>query len=348
MRMPSVFCIYISQKFQEEILITLLYPVLAILAGFALLIWSADQFVLGASNTARNFSISPLIVGIVIVGLGTSAPEMLVASIAALDGNTGLAIGNAIGSNITNIGLMLGITALLYPLTINSKLLKREMPILLVITGLIYFIIYDQYLNAIDGILLLLMLFTMLWFTIREAKSHGEDNLPQEILDELPEEIGKAAAIKWLIIGIVVLVGSSRLLVWGAVEVAVFFEVSDLIIGLTIVAIGTSLPELAATIAAARKKEFDLAVGNIIGSNMFNLLGVMALPGLIHASKFDSEVITRDYPVMLGLTVALFIFSIALGKGKTGVLSRFKGLLFVAAYGAYMFWLYQDMTASVI
>ena len=329
-------------------MITLLYPALAILAGFVLLIWSADKFVLGASNTARSFSISPLVVGVVIVGLGTSAPEMLVASIAALDGNTGLAIGNAIGSNITNVGLMLGITALLYPLSINSKLLKREMPILLVITGLTYFIIWDQYLNAIDGLLLLIMLFIMLWVTIREAKSHGEDNLPQEILDELPEEIGKAAAIKWLIIGIAVLIGSSRMLVWGAVEVAEFFQVSDLIIGLTIVAIGTSLPELAATLAAARKKEFDLAVGNIIGSNMFNLLGVMALPGLIHADKFDVEVITRDYPVMLALTAALIIFSIALGKGKVGTLSRFKGLLFLAGYAGYMFWLYQDMTTKVI
>ena len=329
-------------------MITLLYPALAILAGFALLMWSADKFVLGASNTATSFSISPLIVGVVIVGLGTSAPEMLVASIAALEGNTGLAIGNAIGSNITNVGLMLGITALLYPLSINSKLLKREMPILLLITVLTYFIIWDQYLNAIDGLLLLIMLFIILLITIREAKSNGEDNLPQEILDELPEEIGKAAAIKWLIIGMAVLIGSSRLLVWGAVEVAEFFEVSDLIIGLTIVAIGTSLPELAATIAAARKKEFDLAVGNIIGSNMFNLLGVMALPGLIHADKFDVEVITRDYPVMLGLTTALILFSIAWGKGKTGTLSRFKGLLFLVSYIAYMFWLYQDMATKVI
>lgn len=329
-------------------MITLLYPALAILVGFALLIWSADKFVLGASNTARSFSISPLIVGIVIVGLGTSAPEMLVASIAALDGNTGLAIGNAIGSNITNVGLMLGITALLYPLSINSKLLKREMPILLVVTGLTYFIIWDQKLDAIDGLLLLSMLFVMLWFTIREAKSHGEDNLPQEILDELPEEIGKGPAITWLIVGIAVLVGSSRLLVWGAVEVAEFFEVSKLIIGLTIVAIGTSLPELAATIAAARKQEFDLAVGNIIGSNMFNLLGVMALPGLINSGTFDVEVITRDYPVMLGLTVALIVFSIALGKGKVAVLNRFKGALFLAGYIAYMIWLYQDLSAGSI
>jgi len=329
-------------------LITLLYPVLAILAGFALLIWSADKFVLGASNTARSFSISPLIVGVVIVGLGTSAPEMLVSAMAAMDGNTGLSIGNAIGSNVTNVGLMLGLTALFYPLHINSKLLKREMPVLLLIMGLSYYLLLDQFLSTIDGMLLLAMLFVMLGITIKEAKSHGEDNLPQEILDELPEEVSKGVALKWLIIGIAVLIGSSRLLVWGAVEVAEFFQVSDLIIGLTVVAIGTSLPELATTLAAARKKEFDLAVGNIIGSNMFNILGVMALPGLIHADKFDPAVLTRDYPVMVALTVALMIFSIAWRKGKGGILGRFEGLLLLAGYIGYMFWLYQDMTASVI
>lgn len=328
-------------------MLTLLYPALAILVGFALLIWSADKFVLGASNTARSFSISPLIVGVVIVGLGTSAPEMLVSAMAAADGNTGLSIGNAIGSNITNIGLMLGITALFYPLQIHSKLLKREMPVLLVIILLSYYILWDQYLSFFNGLLLLALMFMMLGYTVWEAKSHGEDELPQEILEELPEEIGKAAALKWLLIGIVILIASSRILVWGAVEVAEYFQVSDLIIGLTIVAIGTSLPELAATIAAARKKEFDLAVGNIIGSNIFNILGVMALPGLIHPDSFDIEVLTRDYPTMIGLTLALMIFSIAWRKGKTGVLGRFEGGLLLAGYIAYMVWLFIDMSKTV-
>jgi cation:H+ antiporter len=324
-------------------LITLLYPALAIAIGFSLLIWSADKFVLGASNTARSFSISPLIVGVVIVGLGTSAPEMLVSAMAAVDGNTGLSIGNAIGSNITNIGLMLGITALFYPLHIHSKLLKREMPVLLAIIALSYFLLWDQHLSFLDGLLLLIMMFAMLGYTIWEAKSHGDDQLAQEILDELPEEISKGAALKWLIIGIIVLILSSRILVWGAVEIAEYFQISDLIIGLTIVAIGTSLPELAATVAAARKKEFDLAVGNIVGSNIFNILGVMALPGLIHPAGFETEVLTRDYPVMLGLTIALMIFSIAWRKGKTGILGRFEGGLLLVAYIAYMIWLFADM-----
>ncbi|PKG40111.1 calcium/sodium antiporter [Psychromonas sp. Urea-02u-13] len=324
-------------------MITLLYPALAIVIGFALLIWSADKFVLGASNTARSFSISPLIVGVVIVGLGTSAPEMLVSAMAAADGNTGLSIGNAIGSNITNVGLMLGITALFYPLHIHSKLLKREIPVLLAIIALSYFLLWDQHLSFLDGLVLLIMMFAMLGYTIWEAKSHGDDQLPQEILDELPEEVCKGTALKWLIIGIIVLILSSRILVWGAVEIAEYFQISDLIIGLTIVAIGTSLPELAATVAAARKKEFDLAVGNIVGSNIFNILGVMALPGLIHPAGFDAEVLTRDYPVMIGLTIALMIFSIAWRKGKTGILGRFEGGLLLAGYIAYMIWLFTDM-----
>lgn len=329
-------------------MLTLLYPAIAIIIGFALLLWSADKFVLGASNTARSFSISPLIVGVVIVGLGTSAPEMLVSSMAAIDGNTGLSIGNAIGSNITNVGLMLGITALFYPLHIHSKLLKREMPVLLAIIALSYFLLWDQHLSFFNGLLLILMMFAMLAYTVWEAKSHGDDELPQEILDEMPEEISKGAALKWLIVGAVLLIASSRILVWGAVEVAVYFQVSDLIIGLTIVAIGTSLPELAATIAAARKKEFDLAVGNIIGSNIFNILGVMALPGLIHPDTFDYEVLTRDYPVMIGLTIALMIFSIAWRKNKTGILGRFEGSLLLTGYVAYMIWLYTDLVATTV
>ncbi len=327
---------------------TLLLPALAIIIGFVLLIWSADKFVLGASNTARSFSISPLIVGVVIVGLGTSAPEMLVSAMAAADGNTGLSIGNAIGSNITNIGLMLGITAILYPLQIHSKLLKREMPVLLVIIALSYFILWDRELSFANGLLLLTLMFLMLAFTIWEAKNQPDDALSQEILEELPEQVSKGEAIKWLLIGIFILIASSRILVWGAVEIAEYFQVSDLIIGLTIVAIGTSLPELAATITAARKKEYDLALGNIIGSNIFNILGVMALPGLIRPGTFDSVVLTRDYPVMLGLTIALLIFSIAWRKGTTGVLARVEGGLLLAAYIGYMFWLYTDLIETVV
>ena len=320
----------------------LLLPIVAIVFGFALLIWSADKFVLGASNTARSFNISPLIVGVVIVGLGTSAPEMLVSAMAAMDGKTGLSIGNAIGSNITNVGLMLGVTALFYPLQIHSKLLKREMPVLLAVILFSYFVLWDGMLDFINGVVLLAMMFAMVSYTVWETNKNSGDSLPQEVLDEMPEEIGQGAALKWLVIGILLLIASSRVLVWGAVEVAEFYQVSDLIIGLTIVAIGTSLPELAATIAAARKKEYDLAVGNIVGSNLFNILGVMALPGLIHPDGFDAEVLTRDYPVMIALTLALMIFSIAWRKGKTGVLGRVEGGLLLLGYIAYMVYLFKD------
>jgi cation:H+ antiporter len=326
----------------------LLLPALAILIGFALLIWSADKFVLGASNTARSFNISPIIVGVVIVGLGTSAPEMLVSAMAASDGNTGLSIGNAIGSNITNVGLMLGLTAIFYPLQIHSKLLKREMPVLLAIMGFSYYLLWNNHrLDFIDGAALLTMMFAMITYTVWEAKSHKDDQMTKDILNDMPDEISKGAALKWLLIGIVVLILSSRILVWGAVEIAHYYQVSDLIIGLTIVAIGTSLPELAATLAAARKKEYDLAVGNIIGSNIFNILGVMALPGLIHPDVFDSEVLTRDYPMMISLTITLVIFSIAWRKGKTGVLGRIEGGLLLCAYIGYMVWLFKDSVAAV-
>jgi len=203
-------------------------------------------------------------------------------------------------------------------------------------------------LSFANGLLLLTLMFLMLGFTIWEAKNQPDDALSQEILEELPEQVSKGAAIKWLLIGILILIASSRILVWGAVEIAEYYQVSDLIIGLTIVAIGTSLPELAATITAARKKEYDLALGNIIGSNIFNILGVMALPGLIRPGTFDSAVLTRDYPMMLGLTIALLIFSIAWRKGTTGVLARLEGGLLLVGYIGYMFWLYTDLIETVV
>ncbi|CAH0992427.1 Inner membrane protein YrbG [Sinobacterium norvegicum] len=318
---------------------SLLPAIAAIVIGFALLVWSADKFVLGASNTARIFGLPPLIVGVVIVGIGTSAPEMLVSAIAAMDGKTGLSIGNAIGSNITNIGLILGFTALFYPLIVNSRLIKREIPVLLIIMALSWWFLSDGHLAFFEGAFLLSGMVLMIAYATWEATSNKDDAYSQELLDEIPEEISKNAALMWLLVGIVILIASSKVLVWGAVEVAVHFGLSELIIGLTIIAIGTSLPELAATFAAARKQEFDLAVGNVIGSNTFNLLGVMALPGLIHPSSFDTLALTRDYPVMIVLTVALLVFAIGFKRGKPGGINRFEGFLLLAAYTAYMVYL---------
>jgi len=317
-------------------------PIFALILGFALLIWSADKFVLGASNTASSFGISPLIVGVVIVGLGTSAPEMLVSAMGALAGKTGLSIGNAMGSNIANIGLVLGITLLFYPLKIHSKLLKREMPVLLVLMLFSYYMLSDGRLDLTDGVVFFAILFLMLAVTVRETQKNKDDLLAQELIDDLPEKTSRKEALKWLLIGMVLLILSSRILVWGAVDIAKYYQVSDLLIGLTIVAVGTSLPELATTISAARKKESDLAVGNIVGSNIFNTLGVIGIAGLIHPSPFDPRVLTRDYPVMIGLTIALIIFSIAWRKGNTNRLGRFEGGLLFITYIVYMLWLFID------
>jgi cation:H+ antiporter len=319
--------------------VTLLPAIAAIIIGFALLVWSADKFVLGASNTARIFGLPPLIVGVVIVGIGTSAPEMLVSAIAAMDGKTGLSIGNAIGSNITNIGLILGLTALFYPLIVNSRLIRREIPVLLIIMVITWWFLSDGHLAFFEGAILLSGMVVMIAYATWEASSNKDDSYSQEVLEDMPEEVSKKAALMWLAVGIVLLIASSKVLVWGAVAVAVHFGLSELIIGLTIIAIGTSLPELAATVAAARKQEFDLAVGNVIGSNTFNLLGVMALPGLIHPSQFDMLALTRDYPVMITLTLALLIFSIGFRRGKPGGINRFEGFVLLAGYTAYMIYL---------
>ncbi|ROS01376.1 cation:H+ antiporter [Sinobacterium caligoides] len=324
-------------------MIALLPAAAAILVGFIVLVWSADKFVLGASNTARLFGLPPIIVGVVIVGIGTSAPEMLVSAIAAMHGQTGLSIGNAIGSNITNVGLILGFTAICYPLVVHSRMIKREIPVLLVVMAASLWFLSDGHLAFFEGSILLITMFLMIGYSTWEAMSHKDDPLSQEIVDEIPEEVGKGAAIFWLIIGITLLIASSKILVWGAVEIAHHFGISDLIIGLTIIAIGTSLPELAATFVAARKQEYELAVGNIIGSNTFNLLGVMGLPGIIHPSTFAPEVLTRDYPAMIALTLLLLIFSISWRRGKPGGINRFEGGILLLGYIAYM--VYLGMTA---
>ncbi len=313
----------------------------AVVAGFIFLVWGADRFVLGASATARNFGISPLIVGLTIVGFGTSAPEMLVSGMAAYQGNPGISIGNALGSNITNIALVLGITALIVPLTVHSGIIKRELPILLLVLVLALLLMMDGNLGQGDGLFLLLGMFLMIFWVVRLGLKERDsgDPMSSEFDAEIPEGMPTSKATLWLVVGMVVLFVSSQILVWGAVNIAKAFGVSDLIIGLTIIAIGTSLPELAATVASALKKEHELAIGNIIGSNMFNILGVMALPGLIHPSTVPDGVLTRDYPVMIGLTIALFMMAYGF-RGKDGKINRVEGGLLLSAFCGYMYWLY--------
>ncbi len=321
----------------------MLINVAALLIGFLFLVFSADFFVKGAASIARNLGISSLIIGLTIVGLGTSAPEMLVAGMAALQGNTGLSTGNAIGSNIVNIGLVLGSTALIAPILIHSSLLRRELPVLLAISIASYLLIIDGNLSRLDGLLLITGLAGFLYWLLRCAQHNKKDNtdiLVTEFDAGIPTDISNKAAYLYATFGLIGLIGSSKLLVWAAVNIAVVFGVSDLVIGLTIIAIGTSLPELAAAIMSVLKKQPDLVVGNIIGSNAFNLLAVLCLPGLIHPGNVESLLITRDFPIMIGFTLLLLAF--AYSSNHKAKISRLKGFAFMLFFIAYLTKVYLD------
>jgi len=312
----------------------MLAAIIAIIVGFIALTWSADRFVLGASGLARSLGVSTLVIGILIIGLGTSAPEMLVAGMASIDNNASLAIGNAIGSNITNIALVLGLTAILYPITVRSNIVKRELPILFAISIIAAALLLDGELSRIDGVILISLLLTNILWNLYDAKRQPSDLLDSEYADEIPSDMTVARASFHTALGMVVMIGSSKLLVWGAVEVASALGVSDLVIGLTIVALGTSLPELAASVTAAKKREFDLALGNVIGSNTFNLLGVMALPGLIAPGVVEASALSRDVPLMIVLTLSVLLMGIGF-KAKTGRINRVEGALMLSVYIGY-------------
>jgi cation:H+ antiporter len=307
----------------------------ALIGGFGLLVWGADRFVTGAAGTARNLGVSPLLIGLTIVGFGTSAPEMLISVVASLQGNPGLAVGNAIGSNITNIALILGTTAVIAPLSVHSRMIRRELPILIGITVVAYLLLRDGTLGVAEGGTLLLGLVVMLGYTVYVGLSSraGADAVAAEYAAEIRADLSLGQSLLWVLLGILVLVGSSRLLVWAAVGIAQQFGISDLIIGLTILAIGTSLPELAASVVSALKNEPDIAIGNVIGSNIFNLLGVLGIPGLISPSRLEPEVLSRDMPIMTALTVVLLLM--AYGFAGEGRINRLEGLLLLAAYAGY-------------
>jgi cation:H+ antiporter len=313
---------------------------LAITGGFLLLAWSADRFVEGASAIALILDISPLIIGLTIVSIGTSAPEIIVSAIAAWQGNSGLAVGNAVGSNIFNTALILGVTALIVPLNVHSSIIRRELPVLLLVMGFSWILLLDGMLGRMDGVLLLAGMVAMLgWVTWLGLRTQATpDPIVKEFAVEMPKGIGLSRALMLLATGAVVLLASSRLLVWGAVSVAHGLGVSDLVIGLTIVALGTSLPELAASVTSAIKGEHDIAIGNVIGSNIFNLLAVLGLPGLINPIRIDAMFLNRDYPVMLGLT--LMLYAMASGIRGPGRLNRAEGALLVLAFVAYQTLLY--------
>lgn len=317
----------------------MLLAALAVVFGLILLVWSADRFVDGAAATAKIVGMPPLLIGMVIVGFGTSAPEMVVSAMAALDGKPELALGNALGSNIVNTSLILGVTALIAPIIVHSKIVRKELPLLLAIGAVSGYFLWDYYLSRVESVLLLLGFFGLIGWSIFSALRGQGDPLEAQVEHELeahPMSLGKA--VFWLVLGLVLLILSSRLLVWGAVTIAEALGVSDLVIGLTIVALGTSLPELAASVIAARKGEHDIAIGNVVGSNMFNLLAVIGIAGVIHpVMAITPEVVNRDWLVMMAMTAALLLM--AFGFRGQGRINRWEGgtlLLGFVAYNIYL------------
>jgi cation:H+ antiporter len=324
----------------------MLYPTLAVLAGLVMLVWSADRFVDGAAATAHHFSMPPLLVGMLIVGFGTSAPELVVSVLASTQGNPGLALGNAWGSNILNMSLILGATALITPIGVRSIILRKELPLLMAVTALSGFLVGDGLLSRWDAGLLLAVFAGLVGWSIAAARGKGRDTLALETATELHAgAMPLVHALGWLGLGLLVLVGSSRLLVWGAVEIAQTLGVSDVIIGLTVVAIGTSLPELASCVAAARKGEDDIALGNVLGSSLFNTLAVVGLAGAISPMDIDPGLLMRDLPVMVGLTVVLFVMG--WGFRGPGRINRYEGSVLLAIYIGYTVWLLRTMSPMV-
>ena len=302
--------------------------------------WGADRFVFGASALAKNIGVSPMIIGLTIVAMGSSAPEIMVAATASFNGNTDTAVGNALGSNITNIALVLGLTALLKPLSIASGTLKKEMPVLLLVSLLAVYFLSDFVMLRQEGIILIILFFVVLggltWMSFNMDKG---DLLQSETESEIPSGVPTSKAIMWLVIGMILLPLSAHFMVDSAEIIARYFGLSELVIGLTIIAIGTSLPELAACIAGVLKNEDDLALGNIIGSNIFNLLAVLAMPGLIAPGAIDENAATRDSYVMLGLTMLLVLFSFNL-KGSRCI-NRIEGLGLISCFLAYQYLLFS-------
>ncbi len=332
----------------------MILSIAAIVVGLVFLVWSADRFVDGAVGVAQFFGMSTFLIGMIIVGFGTSAPEIVVSILSALNDTPQLALGNAYGSNIANIALILGVTALIIPVVVKKEAMKRDIPILMAMTVLTLFLLMDGNVSFVDGVVLLLSFVVIMGFNIWSELSAKRKRKKNAETDELDSEYnsskGPVSIVKsslLLLVGLALLIVSSRMLVWGAINVAQALGVSDLLIGLTIVAVGTSLPELASSIAAARKGENDLAVGNVIGSNIFNTLVVVGIAAVITPIKaMEADVLSRDLPIMSSLTLLLFLICFPFFKSKRAKASRKKeerfgfgrigGALFLSLYVAYL------------
>jgi cation:H+ antiporter len=314
-----------------------------LILGLAALVWSADRFVYGAAALAKNFGVPTLIVGLTVVAMGSSAPEMMVSASAALTGKTDTAIGNAVGSNITNILLVLGITALLRPLSVSSSTLKREIPLVLLISLAAWYIFSDNFFSSFEATALLIgfiIFISGLVFISLRAKNQY-DPFVSEACDEVPNDVPTIKAVFWLIVGMVLLPVSSHFLVGSAVDIAKYFGLSDLVIGLTIIAIGTSLPELAASIAGVLKNEDDLALGNIVGSNIFNILAVLPIAGIINPSVIDPSIANRDVLIMIAVTLVLIFMSLNFRGAQR--INRVEGGLLLTAFLVYQGYIFSQI-----
>ncbi len=322
-------------------------PILAIILGIVLLLWSADRFIDGAAAVAVHLGLPSLVIGMVIVGFGTSAPEILVSIMAALDGNPDLALGNALGSNIYNVGLIIGVSALIVPIAVHSAIIRRELPLLILFGMLAGVLLWNGVLSQLESLLLLAGFFGLMGWTIWKALRGKNDPLAAETEQELVSHaMTLGRAILWLVVGLGLLLVSSRMLVWGAVSVASALGVSDLIIGLTIVALGTSLPELASSIAAVRKGEHDIAIGNVVGSCMFNLLAVVGIAGVIAPMEtLSADIMLRDWPVMMAMIVALFVMGYGF-RGRQGRINRIEASVLLVGLVAYNGWLANTVLSA--
>ncbi len=312
------------------------YPFPVLVIGFVTLIWSADRFVNAAAAAAKHFGVSRIIIGLTFIAIGTSAPEIMVGVSASLHGSGQLAIGNAIGSNIANIGLVLGVTALVRQLPFSERTLKREIPWLVGATALALICLSDRYLGVLDGLILL----SGLAFLLYRLTAVGRiPEIVQNELDELPDMSSLKFAV-WLVVGLVVLLFSADLLVEAASEVAQRFHVSELVVGLTLVAVGTSLPELSVTVTAVVRGHADLAIGNVVGSNILNILAVLAIPALMDPQSIEVVVLWRDYGMMVALTALLILFACGIGSRK--LITRFEGGVLLAAWIGFTLLLYRQ------
>lgn len=316
-----------------------------LIIGLIFLVWSADKLVFGAAALARNVGISPLVIGMTILAMGSSAPEMMVSATAALEGKTDTAVGNVLGSNIANIALILGITAMIKPLSISSAVLRRELPLMIAVTLIAGLILWDSHLGFYEGIILFALfgafILAMLRISKAEKESGNNDAMLEDQESEIPEGVSNAKAAMWVVIGLIILPIAADRLVDSAVTIAQYFGMSDLVIGLTIIAIGTSLPELAASLAGVLKGEDDMAVGNIIGSNVFNILAVMGIPGIINPSILSEHAMGRDFWVMLAVSLLLVVM--ALGKSKS--INRIEGFILFVLFLGYQVYLFANMAA---